>query len=159
MTKRLVRIVLVVLGLALLGYWAFKPAPVPADFASVERGRLQVTVEDEGRTRVRDRYVVSAPLPGRMRRIELEPGDPVVAGKSVLARFAQSEPALLDARTRSEREARARGAESAVGGARADRDRIESELAFARAELKRFRALVDERVLAPRELESAERQV
>src|SRR5688572_9306770 len=159
MTKRWIRIAVVVVVLAGIGYWAFKPAPVAADFGVVERGRLEVTVEEEGRTRVRDRYVVSAPLPGRLRRIELEPGDAVVAGKSVLARFEPSDPALLDVRTRSELEARARAAESAVGGARADRDRIESDLAFARAELKRFRALVDERVLAPRELEAAERQV
>jgi HlyD family secretion protein len=159
MARRWIRIAVVVVVLAAVGYWAFKPAPVAADFGVVERGRLEVTVEEEGRTRVRDRYVVSAPLPGRMRRIELEPGDAVVAGKSVLARFEPSDPALLDVRTRSELEARARAAESALGGARADRDRIESELAFARAELKRFRALVDERVLAPRELESAERQV
>lgn len=53
-------------------------------------------MEEEGRTPVRDRYVVSAPLPGRMRRIELEPGDAVVAGKSVLAGFEPSDPALLD---------------------------------------------------------------
>jgi HlyD family secretion protein len=158
MTKRLVRIVLVVLGLALLGYWAFKPAPVPADFATVERGRLQVTVEDEGRTRVRDRYVVSAPLPGRMRRIELEPGDPVIAGKTLLAQFQPTDPALLDVRTRAELEARLRAAESALGGARADRERIQADLAFAQAELKRSRELVADRVIAPRELEAAQRQ-
>jgi HlyD family secretion protein len=159
MPKRWIRVAVVLVVLAGIGYWAFKPAPVAADFGVVERGRLEVTVEEEGRTRVRDRYVVSAPLPGRMRRIELEPGDPVVAGKSVLARFQPTDPELLDARTRSELEARARAAESAVGGARADRERIEAELAFARSELKRFRALVDERVLAARELEAAERQV
>src|SRR5918995_4822042 len=157
--SRILRIGLVIAVLAAIGVWAFRPQPVPADFAAVERGPLEVTVEEEGRTRVRDRYVVSAPLPGRMRRIELEPGDQVIAGKTVLARFQPSDPALLDVRTRSELEARARAAESAAGGARADRDRVEADLAFARAELKRFRALVDERVLAPRELEAAERQV
>src|SRR3970282_244641 len=130
MTKRLVRIVLVVLGLALLGYWAFKPAPVPADFASVERGRLQVTVEEEGRTRVRDRYVVSAPLPGRMRRIELEPGGPVVAGKTVVAQVQPAGPALLDVRPRAELQGRVQAAESSLGGARADRERIRTELTF-----------------------------
>jgi HlyD family secretion protein len=144
---------------AAVGYWAFKPEPVPADFGVVERGRLEVTVEEEGRTRVRDRYVVSAPVPGRMRRIELEPGDPVVAGKTMLAQFQPIDPALLDARTRAELEARVRAAESAVGGARADRERVEADLAFAHSELKRQSALVDERVIAPRELEAAERQV
>src|SRR5687767_1487217 len=146
MRRRQVKIALVIAIVAAAGAWAFTPGAVPGDSAEVGRGTLQVTVNDEGRTRVRDRFVVSAPLPGRMRRIELEPGDPVVAGKTVLAQFEPSDPALLDVRTRAELEGRARAAESAVGGARADRDRIESELTFARSELKRFRALVDDRV-------------
>jgi HlyD family secretion protein len=158
MLKRWIRIALVVIVVAAVGYWAFKPAPVAADFGSVERGHLQVTVNEEGQTRLRDRYVVSAPLPGRMRRIELEPGDPVIAGKTMLAQFVPGDPALLDVRTRAELEARVRAAESAVGGARADRERIDAELAFARSELKRLDALVEERVIAPRELEAAQRQ-
>ena len=158
MRKRFVRILVVVAVVAALAFWAFAPSPVPADFAAVERGSLQVTVNEEGRTRVRDRYVVSAPVPGRMRRIELEPGDRVVARKTVLAQFEPTPPTLLDVRSRAELEARVRAAEAAVGGARADLERVRSEAAFAQSELKRFRALVDERVLAPRELEAAERQ-
>jgi HlyD family secretion protein len=155
---RVLRVGLIVLVLAAIGFWAFRPRPVPADFAAVTRGPLQVTVDEEGRTRVRDRYVVSAPLPGRMRRIELEPGDPVVAGKTVLAEFLPADPVLLDARTRAELEARARAAESALEGARADRARIGADLAFAQSELKRAHDLVAQRVIAPRELEAAERQ-
>jgi HlyD family secretion protein len=159
MMKRWIRIGVVVVVLGAAAYWAFKPAPVGADFGAVARGRLEVTVDEEGRTRVRDRYVVSAPVPGRMQRIELEPGDKVVAGKTVLAQFQPTDPALLDVRTRAELEARVRAAESAVGSARADRDRIDAELGFARSELKRLRALVEEKVLAQRELEVAEREV
>jgi len=156
--KRWIKILLVVAIVAAVGVWAFTPGAVPADFAAVERGTLQVTVNEEGRTRVRDRFVVSAPLPGRMLRIELEPGDPVVAGKTVLARFQPSDPALLDVRTRAELQARAKAAESALGGARADRERVRAELAFAQSELKRLRQLVDEKVVARREVESAEQQ-
>jgi len=159
MTKRIVRIAIVLLVLGAIVVWAFMPAAVQADFATVQKGTLQVTVEDEGRTRVRDRYVVSAPVPGRMQRIELEPGDPVVAGKTVVARFAPTDPALLDVRTRAELEARARAAESAVGAARADRDRIQSELKFAQAELKRAKELVAGGAIAARELEDVQRQV
>ena len=104
--KRLIRFGLVAIVVIAIGYWAFKPAAVPVDFAEVTKGPLQVTVNEEGRTRVRDRYVVSAPLPGRMKRIELEPGDPVIAGKTVVAQFQPSDPALLDVRTRAELEAR-----------------------------------------------------
>jgi HlyD family secretion protein len=158
MMKRWIKILLVVAVVAAVGVWAFTPGAVPADFAAVERGTLQVTVNEEGRTRVRDRFVVSAPLPGRMLRIELEPGDPVVAGKTVLARFQPSDPALLDVRTRAELEARAKAAESALGGARADRERVRAELAFAQAELKRLTQLVEDKVVARREVESAEQQ-
>jgi HlyD family secretion protein len=156
--SRVLRSALVVAVLAAVGVWAFRPRPVPADFAAVERGPLEVTVEEEGRTRVRDRYVVSAPLPGRMRRIELEPGDPVVARKTVVAQFEPADPVLLDVRTRAELQARVRAAEAAVGGARAERDRVRTELTFAESELKRARRLVEERVIAERELEGAARQ-
>jgi HlyD family secretion protein len=158
MRSRIVKILLVVVALATLAVWAFRPRPVPADFATVTRGPLEVTVDEEGRTRVRDRYVVSAPLPGRMQRIGLEPGDPVVAGKTVVAQFRPADPALLDVRTRAEMEARVRAAEAALGGARADRERIRAELAFAASELKRARQLVKDGALAPREVEVSERQ-
>jgi HlyD family secretion protein len=156
--KRLWKIALVVLVLAAIGYWAFRPAAVPADFATVNRGSLAVTVNEEGRTRVRDRYVVSAPVPGRMARIELEPGDPVIARKTLLAQFQPSDPALLDVRTRAELEARVKAADSALGGARSERERLRAELAFAQSELKRARQLVAEKVISTREMEVAERQ-
>jgi len=158
MTKRLIKTALVIAIVLAVGFWAFRPGAVPADFATVGRGPLQVTVNEEGRTRVRDRYIVSAPLPGRMTRIELEPGDPVVAGKTVVARFQPSDPALLDVRTRAELEARVKAAESALGGARADQERVRAELTFAESELKRLRRLVEEKVVARREVEAAELQ-
>ena len=158
MVKRLLKIGVVVLVLIALGYWEFRPAPVPADFATVQRGSLQVTVNEEGRTRVRDRYVVSAPVPGRMRRIELEPGDPVVARKTILAQFEPSAPALLDVRTRAELDARVQAAEAAIGGARADPERVRAEKAFAESELRRARQLLAEKVISTRELDVAERQ-
>jgi HlyD family secretion protein len=138
--------------------WAFRPAAVAADFATVARGSLQVTVEEEGRTRVRDRYVISAPVPGSLQRIELEPGDRVVAGTTVVARFEPTDPALLDVRARGELEARVRAADSAVGAARAERDRIRTELEFSQTELKRVRSLVEGGALARRDLDTAERE-
>jgi HlyD family secretion protein len=157
--KRWWKIAVAVIVVVALGVWAFTPSPVPADIVTVTRGDIEVTVNEEGRTRVRDRFVVSAPLPGRMERIELEPGDPVVAGKTAVAQFRPTPPALLDVRTRAELEARVKAAQSAAGGARADRERIQAELKFARAELQRAQTLVEERVIAPREIEAAERQV
>ena len=158
MRKRLLRYGIGLVVLVGILAWAFMPAPVAADFATVQRGSLQVTVEEEGRTRVRDRYVISAPVPGSLQRIELEPGDRVVAGKTVVARFDPIDPALLDVRTRSELEARVRAAESAVGAARAERDRIQTELQFSQTELKRVQSLVKGGALAQRDLDTAERE-
>jgi HlyD family secretion protein len=120
---------------------------------------MMVTVDEEGETRVRDRYVVSAPVPGQVRRIELEPGDAVSAGRTVLAVFEPTDPALLDVRTRAEITARVRAAESSVGGARAERQRVAADLAFARKELERYRELASQGIASRERLEAAERQV
>src|SRR5688500_15782583 len=85
-------VVLVIVGVAL---W---PESVEVDVARAMRGPLQVTVDEEGETRVRERFVVSAPVAGRLQRIELEPGDAVVRGKTVLARLMPAQPTLLDVR-------------------------------------------------------------
>jgi HlyD family secretion protein len=93
-----------------------------------------------------------------MARIELEPGDRVIAGKTVVARLQPTDPTLLDARTRAELEARVRASESAIGSARAERDRIQADLTFARAELKRAQGLLAGGAIARRDLEAAEQQ-
>ena len=94
------------IALAAVMAWLFRPQPVTVDLATVARGPLQVSVSDDGETRVRDMFVVSAPLAGLMRRIELEAGDSVVAGETTVARIEPSDPAFLD--RRSEAEVRAR---------------------------------------------------
>src|SRR5690606_16542233 len=93
-----------------------------------------------------------------MRRIELDPGDRVIAGRTVLAQFEPSAPTLIDVRTRAELEARVKAAQSALGGARAERERVRAEVEFAEAEQKRAQRLVEEKVIAPRELEAVHRQ-
>jgi HlyD family secretion protein len=139
--------------------WAFGSNAVPADFATIEKGTLRVTLEEEGETRVRDRYFVSAPMPGRMLRVELEPGDPVKAGETVLVRLVPPDPALLDARTRAELSATLQAAQASVGAARAERDRIRADLKYARTELQRYRDLAREGIASKERLDAAERQV
>ena len=63
--------------LALLLIWAFWPRPLAVDLGEVRSGSLFVTIDEEARTRVRDAYVVSAPIAGRLLRVEVEPGDDV----------------------------------------------------------------------------------
>lgn len=148
--------------------WSLLPRPAPVETAVIRRGPLAVTVEEGGRARVQDRYVVTAPLAGTLARIELHPGDPVAAG-AVLARIAPLPPPLLDARSRSEVDgrvavARARQKQAATGVQRAEANRryADTELArtqalgergaVPRAELERQQLAAD---LAARELESA----
>ncbi len=122
------------LALAAILAWSFRPRAVPADFARVTRGELIVTIDDEGETRVRDVYVVSAPVAGRVERIALDVGDAVTADTTVLALFQPQDPALLDIRALSE-------AEAGVGLARAEQARARAELDYARQELKRTEEL------------------
>ncbi|HXE79525.1 MAG TPA: efflux RND transporter periplasmic adaptor subunit [Vicinamibacterales bacterium] len=159
LTRRRVVLALAAAALVASFVWAFAPAPVPVDIAVVARGPLVVTVDEEGETRVRDRFIVSAPVPGRMLRITLEPGDPVTADRTVVARILPSDPTLLDVRTRSELEARARAARSAVEGARAERDRLATDLKFARRDLQRREQLAKEGLTSTEQLEAVQRQV
>jgi HlyD family secretion protein len=110
---------------------------------------MSVTVDREGKTRVREQYVVSAPLAGRVQRIELHPGDRVEAGKTLLAVIEPSDPALLDPRARAEAEARVRAAEQANKLA-------ETNLAQARSEADRARKLRESRAMSQEEIDRAE---
>ena len=85
-------------------YLAIRKPPYQVDLAKVTQGPMTVTIDDEGETRVHDLFVVAAPINGRLTRIELEPGDPVIAGQTVVARMTPVDPDFLDPRT----EARAR---------------------------------------------------
>lgn len=113
-------------GLAIIAalVYAWLPKPVPVDIAGVRRGRFEVSVTDDGRTRVRDRYVVSAPVAGNLLRIDLDPGADVDVG-TIVARIAPPDPVSLDARTRATTEAQLaaalaqlRQAEQAIARAR-----------------------------------------
>src|SRR4051812_10649857 len=96
-----------------LGY-AFMPQPVEVDLVAVSRGTVRVTVDQEGKTRIHDKYVVSAPLNGRILRITMRPGDEVEAGKTLLTTIEPRDPELLDARSIAQAEARVKAAEATL---------------------------------------------
>ena len=156
-TKRLLFWVPPVLALAVALLWLFRSAAVPVDLVAVGRGPLVVSVSDEGETRVRDMYVVSAPVPGRMRRIELEAGDTVVADRTVVAQIEPSDPAFLDVRSSAEARASADAAAPALRRRSGPR-RAQAELDFAQSELKRIRALAKSHTVSQNDLDSAERR-
>jgi len=149
-------IVIILIALVMV---AMAPRPVTVDIETVSRGELIVTLDHEGKTRVRNRYTVSAPLAGLYHRITLEPGDPVRANQTVLVTYEPTEPGFLDTRTRAQAQAMVEAAESAVRRARAEYARVEAELAEAMVELRRSEQL-DDAGLAPRaRLEDAEARV
>jgi HlyD family secretion protein len=137
---------------------AFRPQPVPVDIAQVTRGGMRVAVRDEGRTRVRNEYVISAPVGGQLLRIEHKPGAEVSAG-DVLARILPSDPSLLDARSRAELQASVRSAEAALALARAELDRAAAQLDFARMEAERVRRLRSEDLISIEAYDRAELQL
>ena len=133
--------------LVMLVVWGLWPAPIEVDVVGVERGTLSVTINEEGETRVRDRFVVSAPVSGRVLRIELEPGDRVTAG-AVVATLQPAPPAPLDARARAEAEARMAAARAVLDRAIATHDQAATALAAAEAELQRHRELAAARLVS-----------
>jgi HlyD family secretion protein len=135
--------------------WSFQPEPVPVDVTAVTRGPLHGVVEDEGRTRVRDPYVVSAPVAGRLLRVAYRAGDEVEAGSSVLAQLLPTDPGFLDARSRAQAQASVRAADASRRLAAAGVSEAQAQLNYARTELKRFEALAARGLVSQMELENA----
>lgn len=141
------------LALITAGLW---PAAQTVETAVVTRGPLVVTVNEEGVTQVRHRFVVSSPVSGFLRRIELKPGAAVVAGETVLAVLEPAAGDILDVRSRAQAEARVRAAESQQAQASAQRDRAAAALQLARSEATRQRTLARDRLVSQQDLEIAE---
>src|SRR5690606_9886642 len=117
------------------------------------RGPLMVTIDEDGRTRVRERFLVTAPVAGEVDRIRLEPGDRVEAGKTVLATIAPAAPVPLDARTRAELQASLRAAEAAMERLSAEARRAGTALALATRQLERSETLAAAGAMAAEDLE------
>lgn len=139
--------------------WSFVPASVPVDVAQIERGAMSVRVISEGVTRVKDIYALSAPVTGRLLRIEAEAGDPVIADQTELAIIEPADPTILDSRTRAETQSQAQAAADALALAQADVGRAEAELVFARSELDRAVALRSNGTISQRALDIAQLEV
>ena len=99
-----------ILGATLV--WAFIPKPIPVDMLTLEPGEMTVTVDEEGETRVRDVFVLSAPISGRALRIDAEVGDEVLAQQTKVAEIEPTDAALLDPRSEAQAHADIRAAEA-----------------------------------------------
>lgn len=139
---------------AAIGY-GFWPRPVAVDVVTVTRAPLQVTVEEEGKTRVVDRFIISAPVPGYMRRIELKVGDSVTR-EQVLVKIEPLRSVILDPRSRAEAQARVAAAQAALQAAQEDVEAAQAEADYAAAQLQRYRLLVPKGYVSLEALQQAE---
>jgi HlyD family secretion protein len=154
--RRNVRLVIAVIIVAGILIAALRPEAIEVSVARVDRASMQVTLDEDGETRVRDRFVVSAPVAGRLERIELDPGDPVKAHHTVVARITPAAAPLLDSRTQGEFGAAIDVARAAVGQAQAERARATTVLTRARTALARQRELAQAGAISIDALEQAE---
>ncbi len=138
--------------------WVFAPRAVDVEVAGVARGPFVRTVDEDGKTRVRDRYVVSAPLAGRLLRVVLRAGDEVAVGATV-ATLVPAAPALLDARAVQELTERVGAAEAERARSMASGQRAEVALKLARSELERAKSLAGQGFTSKQALDRAEREV
>jgi HlyD family secretion protein len=136
----------VLVALITAGLW---PRPLPVETARATVGTLRATVNEEGKTRIKQRYVVSAPVTGQLRRVPFKAGAEVRAGETVVAVIEPVSPTLLDARTRTATEAKRDTALANLEKARAGQH-------FAASDLRRLEKLQADQMISVQELETAQ---
>lgn len=139
--RRLVYWIIAIVLLATVTLVAVRPRPALVDVVATKVGPMDVRVEEDGRTRIRERYVVSTPLTGRLLRVTLDVGDTVVADQTVVARMQPTDPDLLDPRAVAQAQARVRAAERKLEATKAELASIEAAVNFAETEMGRVRRL------------------
>jgi len=135
--------------------WGFWPGPVPVEVALVVRAPLRVTVEEEGRTRVKDRFIISAPVAGYLQRIQLEVGDAVTQGQT-LAVMEPLRPEVLDPRSRARAEAQVAAAQAALKSAEEQVTSTRAEDVYAQAEYRRKQKLLKDALISQGDLDQAQ---
>ena len=134
---------LVALGALALVVFAYRPQPLSVDLAPVERGNLEITLREEGKTRIKERYVVSAPITSQLLRSELHAGDDVNAGQTI-ARLLPVRAPLLDERSAAQAAARVAAARAGKAQAAALVERLSTEVGFAERDATRKRGLSEQ---------------
>lgn len=149
------KLLFITIGLLFIGLlvWALMPSPVEVETASVTEGRFERSVQEDGRTRLRERFVVSMPQTGRLARIELKQGDSIVQG-AVVATMWPTAPQLLDERARAEQMARIEALKAMTVRANVNIQKAQSSLAQARADFKRSEMLTQQGFISANQNES-----
>ncbi len=154
-TRRRVFVVTVGVLVALALVYGFMPKPVSVDAVAARRGPLRVTVEEEGRTRVKDRFVVSAPVPGYLRRIYLKVGDVVGKGRQI-AVLEPLRSTVLDPRSRAEAEASAASAKAVLDAAKEKARAALADAEYARERNIRMKKLAGGGFISRDDLEQSD---
>ncbi len=158
-SARVVIITLVTAGIVGGLVWALRPGPLEVDMTQVTAGPMQVTVAAEGVTRVREPYLVTAPISGMATRSPLHVGDAVVRGETVVALIQPAEPAFLDARSRAQAEAAVDESQAALQLAQVNLARAQADLDYAESQLARNRELAARGTIPQRMLEDTQQMV
>jgi len=158
MLRRIIFTMIALLALAGTA-WALWPKPLTVETAVIDRRTIDVSVEDEGKSRVREVFTVSAPITGRLMRLTLHPGDNVVASETVIASIRPTEPVLLDARTRLVAEATQQAAAAQVDLAASQLREAEAQLPFLKTQLDRANALIERGTISEQAYQKAELDV
>jgi HlyD family secretion protein len=133
--------------------WAFKPKPLSVEVAKVTQGRFERAVQEYGKTRVRNRYIVSTPLAGRLGRVLLNQGDSVTQGDTVALLWPMA-PALLDERARDEQSAHIASMAALLARTQANVGHANAAMDQAQADLRRSEALARQGFVSPNQNET-----
>jgi len=148
---------LVVLSVVVGGLaWSFWPQPVLVEVTPITTGPLRVTVDEDGKTRIQERYIVSTPISGRLSRITLDPGDAVEVGTTLLATIEPQEPELLDPRALAQAQAKVKAARAALDRLGPTVERARTEQAHADKQLARAKELLTTSAISREYLEATE---
>ena len=145
-------------ALVLAMIYALQPRAVEVETGVVDQGPLTVYVSEEGKTRIRNRHVVAAPVAGSMQRVTLKAGDAVKAGETVLTRIEPALSPLLDARARSQAQARVDAAMATRNRANEDIEMSRTGLKYAQANWDRVKNNTDKGTISDTDRDTFERE-
>lgn len=146
--------ILAVVGV--VGY-GLKPKPVEVELGEVTKGPLTVNVVEEGKTRIRNRFIISAPVAGQMRRVPFKAGDTIEANKTVITTIAPVTTPLLDPRAKAQAEARVQGADAGRDRAKQSLEMARTADKFAQANWERNKGLAKTGSISVTDRDNAER--
>ena len=144
--SRNVLILAAVAAVAITLFLAFRPTPTEVDLGEVRRGDLTVTIDEGGRTKVRETYIVSTPVAGQLLRVQVHPGDPVIKRETIVAQMRPTNPVVLDSRTREQARAALNGSLAALRVAQADLNAAIAAEELATFDFERTRSLFERRI-------------